>query len=289
MRRGHLNKGWIVNDQGETIGISLGADFCAEHEWGLNGIRSNFGLKDGALGIDKHKVHQVPINNIIYAKGEKFIVLWFHRYNYDLEQHRANVEKDVDAYVMACEYPFGFDSAAPDMNYSKRKPTVSPDWEFSGAWSENAFAFSAPISQEANMDMLYEGFKENDLVILVGGVNNPFDRGGLVIARYSKIPNEVFENMKEKDLERKRLEKAAQKPKKKIFKALSKAGSNPKNAIIAISPAWISDKMKDKSQYEVMFWLNPHNQRDYSAGWFTVEDLLLWAENKGPVLKAMAL
>jgi len=33
------------------------------------------------------------------------------------------------------------------------------------------------------------------------------------------------------------------------------------------------------------YWLNPMEQKIHNYGWFTVEDLLLWAENKGPIPK----
>jgi len=51
----------------------------------------------------------------------------------------------------------------------------------------------------------------------------------------------------------------------------------------ALRAAWIRDK--SASKHPVWFWLNPQEQDRYEAGWFTVEDLLQWTENKGPVLK----
>jgi hypothetical protein len=33
-----------------------------------------------------------------------------------------------------------------------------------------------------------------------------------------------------------------------------------------------------------MYWLNPREQDIHNYGWFTVEELKQWAENKGPVM-----
>ena len=68
MRTGHLNKGWIKNDDGEVIGIALGADFCAEHEWGIPSIRNSFKMKDKALGLERWKIRESRIDHIIFHR-----------------------------------------------------------------------------------------------------------------------------------------------------------------------------------------------------------------------------
>ena len=60
-----------------------------------------------------------------------------------------------------------------------------------------------------------------------------------------------------------------------IYKILKDAGKR----FFALSPKW-----KDDNKEEVVFWLNPIEQHIYNYGWFTVEDLKLWAKNEGPVM-----
>lgn len=43
MRKAYNDYGTIVIDN-KFIGISLGYDFCAEHEWGIDGIKSRFAI-----------------------------------------------------------------------------------------------------------------------------------------------------------------------------------------------------------------------------------------------------
>lgn len=33
------------------------------------------------------------------------------------------------------------------------------------------------------------------------------------------------------------------------------------------------------------WWLNPYEQQKYEAGWYSTQDLLDWADNKGKVIK----
>jgi hypothetical protein len=35
---------------------------------------------------------------------------------------------------------------------------------------------------------------------------------------------------------------------------------------------------------EIRFWLNPNDQANYQSGWFSIDDLIAWAHNSGPVV-----
>ena len=35
---------------------------------------------------------------------------------------------------------------------------------------------------------------------------------------------------------------------------------------------------------EIRFWLNPNEQDIYRTGWFTIDDLIAWASESGPVM-----
>ena len=43
----------VMKIDGHFVGVDLGADYCAEHEWGIKGIRREFKLNDDLVGIDK--------------------------------------------------------------------------------------------------------------------------------------------------------------------------------------------------------------------------------------------
>src|SRR3546814_7924656 len=81
-----------------------------------------------------------------------------------------------------------------------------------GAFSKEAFALAAYSDRAmAAIDEIKFGLDNNDLAIMMGGGSkNPFDRGGLVVARASKIPVEQAQVTLEADLEAKRLNDAAE-------------------------------------------------------------------------------
>lgn len=35
---------------------------------------------------------------------------------------------------------------------------------------------------------------------------------------------------------------------------------------------------------QIRFWLNPTDQVRYQAGWYTIDELILWSQNRGPIL-----
>jgi len=57
MRRGYDSE-FLTSDNGEIVGINFGADHCAEHEWGIKGIKQSFKLNDEEtiFGINKRSV-----------------------------------------------------------------------------------------------------------------------------------------------------------------------------------------------------------------------------------------
>jgi hypothetical protein len=35
---------------------------------------------------------------------------------------------------------------------------------------------------------------------------------------------------------------------------------------------------------EIRFWLNPHEQDIYRTGWFSIDDLIAWSQERGPIV-----
>lgn len=46
----------------------------------------------------------------------------------------------------------------------------------------------------------------------------------------------------------------------------------------------LSVKWKDEKREDIIFWLNPMEQDKYNYGWFTINDLKDWAQNKGKII-----
>lgn len=36
---------------------------------------------------------------------------------------------------------------------------------------------------------------------------------------------------------------------------------------------------------EIRFWLNPRDQANYHMGWFSIDELVAWTHNRGPIMR----
>ena len=93
MRRAHRHEALMDGDT--FIGVNLGADFTAEHEWGISDIREQFGMKDDKDGIDRRTATRVPKDSIRLIKGKKHPVLLFdHRLSNEIYRFSEYVDGD---------------------------------------------------------------------------------------------------------------------------------------------------------------------------------------------------
>ncbi|MFA5559549.1 MAG: hypothetical protein WDA59_08910 [Methanofastidiosum sp.] len=253
MRRGYDSE-ILTDEQGEFVGINLGADFTSEHEWGIKGIRNEFGVDTTKLGIEKRVVRKVPETLMFVELTDGSCVLIMDRYLY----YGSN-KKDIPKVILkSSELSFS--------PYRDQNTLVC-------AWDERSFGIRVKKEYEEQIKAMYNAFLEKDIAIWVGG-GGVFQNGGLVIAIKSKIPQEAIKNMYEADIDQINLEKAAKKT--GIHKILEKANKK----YHALSPRWEDDDKK-----EVIFWLNPREQHLYNACWCEVEDLKEWTKNKGKIMK----
>src|SRR6185436_440352 len=53
------DNGLIRDEQGNLVGVNLGWDFTAEHEWGVRGIKQDLGVDGKGYGPDRHRIRDV--------------------------------------------------------------------------------------------------------------------------------------------------------------------------------------------------------------------------------------
>ena len=78
----------IYNKNNEFVGVNLGADFCAEHEWGIQRMCTRLGVANNSItvGVDRRKITkgesvdggQVTIKKkkYFYISRRPFCILW---------------------------------------------------------------------------------------------------------------------------------------------------------------------------------------------------------------------
>ena len=55
MRRAYQNQ-YMIIENGTFYGVSLGWDFTAEHEWGIDGMKRKFGINSSKIGLPGRKI-----------------------------------------------------------------------------------------------------------------------------------------------------------------------------------------------------------------------------------------
>lgn len=281
MRRGR-EVDVIRDDEGRVVVVSLGADFCAEHEWGIKGLRRAFGIPTEVTrenaGLDYRKIRQVPQPSSL---GELYV------HDFESKAWDRSKKKSVPVKGHALLYYHRVDNPEWSEEYINKIPgELTPyeaNFEFSSAWSESDFGLLANSQNPRNVesvDRLLLAFKDLDVAVWLGG-GGVFQNAGLCLGIVSRMDQSIFEQWKAVDLDGIALKEAATAT--GIEEKLKEAGRR----YFALSPRWNHEMNGGKSEtkHPVMFWLNPMEQDKYSYGWFSVEDLELWAEGKGPVVE----
>jgi hypothetical protein len=279
MRRGNRN-GWHV-EEGKVIFLNLGADYCAEHEWGINDLRLRLAV-DGARpkhtqeevkykkphGIERRRIMNHDLIRFYENKGQALLLCDEPWITQRFDEH---VQKD------------GFAKAWKE--YRPRELGLLGEETLATAWDGGSFGVLAKGKDDVSkLRELHKEILANNVAIWVGGTSNPFDRGGLILAIVSNVPAEHLETMRAADEDAEKLKAASDAT--GIVERLEAA----KKEFFACSPRWLEGTFKTvdgekTSSHPVIYWLNPMEQHENNHGWFTVEDLDQWIKGEGPVPK----
>lgn len=251
MRSGRDN-GILKSESGQLIGINLGADYCSEHEWGIKDLRRDLGMSETGYGLAKRTATKMP-KNVEFYDNKIETVLVVNGYSHD---GKINLDN----------HNLGRGS------YNREKLLT--------AWDSKSFGVSATLPEEREaIRKVYEAMQNGNMAVWLGG-GGVFQNAGLVLAIVDQIPADKTQMLHDADIESEKLTQAAEAT--GIHEKLKAAGKR----YFALSPKWMQgfnpQNKNPKSKHPVMFWLNPMNQHENNYGWFTVEELELWAKGEGP-------
>jgi hypothetical protein len=267
MRLGH--KAEIITDGSTLIGINLGSDYVAEHEWGIKELRSDFGISEkyvlGKVGFETTKIQQISKRFGLFTGKNNSIGAGYGRYEH-------TDKNDVTNFFYKEDKQFGFYSGIlkeMENGLFYRKDNL----EISGAWDSSTFAFLMTKSHKQHYDELINAFETKNIAMSLGK-SKIFENGGLNFLIYDKIPKETFQHAIDQHLSTNRLNVKVAKI--GLAEKLTKRGLK----WYALSPKWVNNDEKD-----IVYWLNPYNQESVNYGWFTEEQLLQWIDGIGPIPK----
>lgn len=278
LRRGSQSK-WLHTEDGQLLGISFGADFCAEHEWGIKTIKQIFAINDSYVGVMRREAFAVPS-----AKH-------FRHGTIKVPTSRRASAKKVDVHILRAQDYFHNNQLEW---YGGRSELIVDDYFRDPVclWSDSGFAIAT--LNKAALDQIITAIEQRDVCIGLFGGMTVFGNPGLTVLIKSRIPADVINQWTKADLDIIELQKASDETgiiaKIKLANDTYIAEQKEKghrfvrapNEYYACSPHWNTNK-KVNTKWRVVYWLNPCNQDQNQYGWFTAEDLELWLEGKGPV------
>ena len=286
MRKAYNNYS-ILMYENQFIGISLGYDHCAEHEWGIKGMKRKFGIPEPTkknMGVKARTITQCDENELVFQtekysnkeffgiSNKEFAIL-FTRNRYS---EVANIPYDLKNYKESILY------------YVERNEGRKPENPITTAWDEDGFGIGVMGEDEISyLKELHEAFLNKNVVIAFTSFpNNPFTGTSLCLMIADRIPSEILDQMYSVDKEYYDREDYEEKigMKKIIAEYGNKGGYKERGYFCACSPKWInySDaeerearKKEMNTEYDIMYWIN-YSDDDDNYGWYTVEEIREW-------------
>lgn len=283
MRRAHTETGWIIGDNNTLVGLSLGFDFCAEHEFGAEYIKMAMGIPkvDAPIGIEDRKMTSLRTQSLGFmeyktgvSKKDARLSRIPHALLYLSDNGSFGVTPPKTARDFVSLFEVGFYTDCTSKHYEAERHDLAISWS-----GRSGFAVHVRGAENvARIKQIHQAMLDLDIA-LMDASSMGFLRRAMALVIVKNAPVEKLEKLKELDLAKKRLIDAAKAS--GIEEALKKAG----RGFYALSPGW---RGHVEAPENLMFFLNPADQRNNACGWFFVSDLMDWIQGKGPVVDGRA-
>jgi hypothetical protein len=297
----------FITDEDQFLGVSLGADFTSEHEWGIKGIREAFGIPESSkknMGIKSRTITKCP-HTLLFKRDKDSAVLWVAYEDwYPEKKVREELPREIANYKDLIKWDKEwYERQMKKAKKSKEENPYIPEEKdpMITAWDEKSFGVAVVGEPFCDwLEFLYEQFKKKNVAIAMMNLHpgNPFSNSSLTLAVLDRLPKEVTDMMyqadkKYYDLEdyEKKIGMVALKEKVKKLRQKKAQESNSHfykglHYYMACSPKWVDyedaenrkKKKEDwKTKYDILYWIN-YSDDDSNYGWYTVEQIREWLE-----------
>lgn len=284
MRKASSDYGLIVIDD-KFIGVSLGYDYCAEHEWGIKDLKQLCGIPEADktnMGVKNRTITKCPV--LVFKESQKkkknFAIL-YSGYKYRTQEESENqIPHDFKEYE---------DSLIWNEKWNIEHPQRETQDNIQTAWDEGTFGVSVMGDKEIGyLKELHDAFKNLNVTIAITNLRakNPFSGTALCLLITDRIPKETLDAMYAGDKEYFDREDYEEKIGMKaiVQKHGNKNGYQGDKYFLACSPKWINyhdaearevRKKELNTEYDIQYWIN-YSDDDENHGWYTVEEIKKW-------------
>jgi len=302
MKRASQDNG-LIDYEGKFIGIALGYDYCAEHEWGIKDLKRLCGMPDASrknMGVKNRTITIVP--PIVFKeevvtrdrknlnKG-KYAILYTGISWHTQEENEQHIPRELKNYVEDLNWNAEWNTKHPDTRGGKDNIIT--------AWDGGSFGVAVMGDKEVEwLKELKTAIEEKRLTIAVANLRpkNPFAGSSLCLMITDRIPQETLDMMylgdKEyfdrEDYEKKiGMKKIIEKNKEHRRKNDNLYGHDH-GYYIACNPKWIdydnvenreAKKKEFHTKYDIFYLVN-YSDNDNTHGHFTVEEIKTWLTGK---------
>jgi hypothetical protein len=255
MRKGYMGAMFLLNDQNETVAAATGSEATSEHEQGSQALQAKLGARAGSqTDVSERVITRVPREfGAGFLEDGSFLV------STDFERAKGYLTTELRFFQLL---------SAKDQEVT-----------LAGAWDSSNFALRARGVDVPRLQELADAIPRKETMF--GGLLNQgnwWQARGVIIAITTRVPQKEIDAEQSRVDSTRRLHATAGRILPGLEEKLRASGKR----WFAISPRWVDDK-----ESGVKFWLNPYEQNRYNSGLFTAEELLAWAQNTGPVVKAV--
>jgi hypothetical protein len=261
----------FLNEMGTYLGVSLGHDYCAEHEWGITEMTNALAIPELTrknIGVQSRTITLAPLENIQYREVGEYTYFTFVAYHW-----RGKFSEDELYQPLEYKTPEAYKKAG-----------------ILTAWDSKGFHI-AGMGDDARIKIkeLHDNYIKKNIALCYMGTSNPFSRPSLCVVIADRLLPHQYHQMKMADTEHLDL---ADITKKLNLEGKAKKKGMTRDHYTSISVKFIKygetkeelEKIKaDKkltTKYNVQVWVNGNTTKD-DYGWFTVEDVLDWIKHKG--------
>jgi hypothetical protein len=221
--RQSYNGAILTNSIDENKGINLGADFCAEHEWGILRLSDYLGIDTSIsnFGIGRRKITRGELvgGGTIRIKGRDCFLIYCAKLYACSEEDK----KDLNKVMKFC-------------NFTSVADSLTAEKDFVAAWSENSFMILFNTKYIDFGKELLNACNDNNVLMFISKNknSNSFTRKGLTLVMIDKEDEKVLEKMRCDDEDYFRLITVASET--GIYKILKDA----KSALRGVRFCWIN-------------------------------------------------